>query len=56
MDFTSEMDFQVLVDPLSTSNAEKVTDRSLIEQKAYQQALSDFCIEELLEKLSNYCD
>jgi hypothetical protein len=32
------------------------TDINLIEQKAYQQALSDFCIEELLEKISNYSD
>lgn len=31
-------------------------DKGFIEQKAYQQALSDFGIEELLEKISNYCD
>ncbi len=37
-------------------NQVQSTDRSFIEQKAYQQALDDFCIEELLEKLSNYCD
>jgi hypothetical protein len=30
--------------------------RNLIEQRAYQQSLSDFGIEELLEKISNYSD
>lgn len=37
-------------------NAVQLADRSFIEQKAYQQALSDFGIEELLEKISNYSD
>lgn len=37
-------------------NQVQSTDRTFIEQKAYQQALSDFCIEELLEKISNYSD
>ncbi|MBD2014318.1 hypothetical protein H6F96_10075 [Microcoleus sp. FACHB-53] len=31
-------------------------DKNLIEQKAYQQALSDFGFEELLEKITNYSD
>jgi len=30
--------------------------RNFIEQKSYQQALSDFGIEDLLEKISNYSD
>ena len=37
-------------------NAVQSTDKSFIEQKSYQQALSDFGIEELLEKISNYSD
>jgi hypothetical protein len=37
-------------------NVLQSADKNLIEQKAYQQALSDFGIEELLEKISNYSD
>lgn len=37
-------------------NAVQLTDKSSIEQKFYQQALSDFGIEKLLEKISNYSD
>jgi hypothetical protein len=37
-------------------NVLQSTDINLIEQKAYQQALSDFGIEDLLEKISNYSD
>ncbi|HEY9829487.1 MAG TPA: hypothetical protein V6D26_02830 [Stenomitos sp.] len=37
-------------------NAVQSTDRNLIEPKSYQQALSDFGIEKLLEKISNYSD
>ncbi len=36
--------------------AVNLTDRSFTNQEAYQQALSDFCIEDLLEEISNYCD
>ncbi len=37
-------------------NIVQLSDRKFIEQKAYQQALSDFGIEDLLEKISNYSD
>ena len=37
-------------------NAVQLSDRSFIERKAYQQALSDFGIEGLLKKISNYSD
>ncbi len=37
-------------------NSVQSTDKSFIEHKAYQQALSDFGLEELLENISNYSD
>ncbi len=37
-------------------NAVQSTDRSFIDRRSYQQALSDFGIKEVLEKISNYCD
>jgi hypothetical protein len=37
-------------------NQVQPTDKSLSDQKAYQQALSDFGIEELLEKISHYSE
>ncbi len=37
-------------------NAVQATDQVFLEQKAYQQALSDFCIEKLCERISDYSD
>ncbi len=37
-------------------NAVQLSGKSLIEQKSYQQALSDFGIEDLFETISNYSD
>lgn len=37
-------------------NAVQSTDRNFIDRSSYQQALSDFGIEELCEKISNYSD
>ena len=37
-------------------NTVQSNDRSFTEQEVYQQALSDFGIEDLLEKISNYSD
>jgi hypothetical protein len=37
-------------------NVVQSTDKNFSEQKAYQRALSNFCIEDLLKKISNYSD
>ena len=37
-------------------NAVQATDQVFLEQKAYQQALSDFGVEDFSDKISNYCD